>query len=180
MEKLIRVPKELALVEVPPTVRKESRDLAADAQNELGYSNLSRNVELLLTQRSKIIVQNKIVKALDEIGIELLDVNSVGLYMKELRSEVRLKSKQSWEWDIANLKYYPEPIPEFALERAIQVKRVIIAAQLAPPDFYVAQLKRESVRHPDPFMLFSVAQSGDKQYYLDVWDEPKFEGRRTI
>lgn len=82
------------------------------------------------------------------------------------------------QWLERGLSYYDEAVPEFALARAVAIKK-----ELPSADFYVEQLEVTEVsvetrKHvPDPFM---VMHYGTVKLYLDVWDEPKFEGRRQI
>lgn len=84
----------------------------------------------------------------------------------------------STSWTLDHLSSYREPVPDFAIERALQVKEALPGAT-----FYVEHL-RETVRGiateskptPDPFLILAV---GHLKLYLDVWDEPKFEGRRV-
>jgi hypothetical protein len=47
--------------------------------------------------------------------------------------------------------------------------------QSSSVDFYVEEFRRNE-RVADPFL---VAQLGDQRVYLAVWDEPKFEGRKS-
>ncbi len=62
-------------------------------------------------------------------------------------------------------------IPEFAIDTAIRVKERIPAAQVS-----VDALMSTERLLGDPFL---VVQHGESRYYLEVWNESKFEGRRT-
>lgn len=82
--------------------------------------------------------------------------------------------KQDW------ISQYRLPVPDFALARALAVKEVLPAA-----NFLVETLEEQgrnvpvehTPRPPDPFLVLWL---GDVKVYLDVWDEPKFEGRRMV
>ncbi len=69
------------------------------------------------------------------------------------------------------LKEYRKPVPEFAIARAIELKR-----ELPQAYFYVDELAGGTYITLDPFMVLGY---GGNLYYIDVWNEPKFEGRRT-
>jgi hypothetical protein len=85
----------------------------------------------------------------------------------------------SARWDSSYINNYRRPIPDFALERALQVK-----AALPEANFYVQELTESTnTQHtefkptpPDPFLVMDYRSV---QLHLDVWDEPRFEGRRT-
>lgn len=81
------------------------------------------------------------------------------------------QDRQRFRWDMSNINYYEKPVPHFALSRAIELKK-----QLPNAEFYVEELKSETLTK-DPFL---VLKAGGFFCYLDVWDEPTFEGRRTI
>jgi hypothetical protein len=57
-------------------------------------------------------------------------------------------------------------IPEFALARCTQIAKAMQAGDLAV-DFTV-----EKLMDVDPFMK---VEASDESFYLDVWDESKFE-----
>jgi len=71
---------------------------------------------------------------------------------------------------------YRNPVPDFAIERALQVKQA-----LPETNFYVSELQERwqeiHMQVSDPFLVMDYKGI---QLYLDVWDEPKFEGRRVV
>lgn len=76
---------------------------------------------------------------------------------------------------------YVEAIPPFAIQRMISLKK-----ELPETTFYVDQLDsyinelntEKAVKLPsDPFLI---ATFRGVSAYIDVWDEPKFEGRRQV
>jgi hypothetical protein len=87
-------------------------------------------------------------------------------------------STVSASWNTHSLYGYSKAIPDFALDRAVAIKK-----GLPETEFYVDELTQqfsdlETQKHvPDPFMVMTYKTV---TLYLDVWDEPKFEGRRQI
>lgn len=90
------------------------------------------------------------------------------------RAEVYLGS-----WPTTLVSEYREPVPEFALERAMQIK-----SQLPDAQFGIEYIRQQTQQVSQPRALqidpFLVLLYGHMKLYLDVWDEPRFEGRRTI
>lgn len=73
-----------------------------------------------------------------------------------------------WEWQKVNLKDYKKPIPEFVLRKALQIKE-----KCPGVTFFVYELiKRERQINGDPFLAVCCGNDG---YFVEVWDEPKFE-----
>lgn len=68
-------------------------------------------------------------------------------------------------WVLQYLSTYRLPVPEFALRKALQVAKAVPDCEL-----YVEFI--ENVPAGDPFL---VAELGTERYWLEVWDEPKFE-----
>lgn len=179
--KLKRINKKDALMEIPNQVGEYSVNLAARVKKELGYDILHSNVTMRTSARDRALAANKVIEALDAIGIELLV--GVNRYMDEVRREVSIKTKKVWSWRDRHITNFSGIIPEFALERALQIRETLKTTELQEPTFYVSALEEED-RYTgpsnDPFLYFTVSECGDLRFYTDVWDEPKFEGRRTI
>lgn len=76
-----------------------------------------------------------------------------------------------WCWKLREFKNYEKPIPYHALETAVEVKKLCPTAE-----FYVEELVNDYTPYPDPFL---VVRAGNKNFHLEVWDEPEFEGRQT-
>ncbi len=66
-------------------------------------------------------------------------------------------------WKRVPIKEYNEEIPEHVLEKAIAIKK-----EIGDASFFVEKLEYI----PDPFL---VVVCGTEEYYIEVWDEPKFE-----
>ncbi len=73
------------------------------------------------------------------------------------------------EWGWTQIGRYEKPIPEFVLNKAVTLKREIPMVEL-----FIEEVKKVPLR--DPFL---VAVLGKERFYLEVWNEPKFEGRIT-
>ena len=71
---------------------------------------------------------------------------------------------------MTRLSEYREDVPLFAISRAVELKEKLPAAE-----FYVDHLVYS--RNFDPFMVMIMHGI---RYWLDVWNEPEFEGRRTV
>lgn len=85
------------------------------------------------------------------------------------RLEARRQYRFFHYWEGHDLATYTDPIPEFVLAKAIQIKK-------ACPDvkFFVEVLQGS----PDPFLVAQIGKYDDEDYaYIEVWEEPKFEGR---
>jgi hypothetical protein len=72
----------------------------------------------------------------------------------------------TWRWKKYPISHYKGFIPMSVLETAAKIKK-----ELQDVEIYVEALEKEKKR--DPFILVSY---GDREYYIDVWDEPEFKG----
>lgn len=101
-------------------------------------------------------------------GVEEGRTNNVDVYQSG-HTMLPGKSKFSMEdaWGRTPIRYYTEEIPEFVLNKAIQIKKALPTVGV-----YVEHL----VDQPDPFL---VVASGGEEFYVEVWMEPGFEGRVT-
>jgi hypothetical protein len=68
-------------------------------------------------------------------------------------------------WHSIEIRAYHKAVPEHVLLKAMQIK-----CEAPQTQIWVQELQE----HPDPFLLVSM---GSEKYYVEVWDEPKFEGR---
>lgn len=136
----------------------EIESLAKKAKEVLGYMVLEYDLS------------TKLAETLKGLDIEILDREQVDDYKQALEVTQRgaLIGRES-KWEKFHIDMYPRPIPEHVLNKAIQIKE-----RLPSVDFFVDELR--SNRIPDPFLLVKL---GREEYYIEVWDEPKFEGRIT-
>ena len=162
--KIQEIRREVCTVEVEavPSVLEEASEV-------LGY-----RLERTPSRRN----ESELRSALGELGIEPLNESDVVRYQAEMIAELMLTAEYQMErtrasvdyrffhyWENVDLNRYREPIPEFVLNKAIQIKK-----RLPSVKFYVQTLEGQ----PDPFLL---AKVGDEHAYIEVWEEPKFEGR---
>ena len=141
--------------------------LAADAEALLGYSPLRREL------RNPGLLKQVLAK----LEIPILDEHSVNRYKSEMVDHFRTANKMpDPTWRLFPLRSYSSPIPEFVLQKAVEIKR-----ELPDARFYVDQLA------VDPFLIVSMttlpdyvsnivrALDPDLSAYIDCWAEPKFE-----
>jgi hypothetical protein len=88
-----------------------------------------------------------------------------------------LESRYSRErtWTMKELSSYEEPVPEFALQTAVDIKK-------GHPDveFYVCTLEENQIV-VDPFLVLRYRDGGqDYDYYLEVWQESNFRSDREV
>lgn len=161
-----------------------SISVGTEAAEILGYS--------MLAQVSADVTERPIAKALHDLEIEILNRQDVDRYKGEHRVEVARKQFEEWvekaakdasryEWDTftapnwarRKISEYKEPIPEFVLAKAIQIKKALPECQIMI-EFLTNAL--------DPFLVVQSATANTwddpaERYYVEVWEEPKFEGR---
>lgn len=78
------------------------------------------------------------------------------------------------KWAMHELSAYAEPIPEFVLQTAVDIKR-------AHPDaeFCICALEEDRVV-ADPFLVLRIPDGDvEHEYYLEVWNESRFDGCRA-
>ena len=136
------------------------RSLAKSVEKELGYTALSK------------IVRRKtpLAKALKKLEISPYDLGTVNQYKDEIRERVQEESGSGYRvrWTPTPLASYTKPVPEFALRKALQIKKLVPDVQFAIEELNISKFD------PDPFLI---ASAGDELYYIEVWDEPKFENK---
>lgn len=87
---------------------------------------------------------------------------------------------EHWRWESIPLFCYELPVPAYVLEKAIAIKE-----RLPNVDIKIEQVKMFSWKYelidrfvsffdPDPFLS---VEYGSQKYYIEVWDEPKFEAK---
>jgi len=182
--------------QVAVTVEPESvlAIVAEEAENVLGYKSLSATIG---TKAAPLY------RALAELGIEILDSTDVKRYQYEHQVDVAEKtfaaflqdarSPQAGErylfyslptWVTCEIQDYIQPIPEFVLNKAIQIRKTIPEVRIFVEFLNESLdpfLKVEvgEVKHCDwdKEMKYSPAFHASESYYIEVWEEPKFEGR---
>ena len=151
--------------------------LAQEAEEVLGYSRLKQEKDdpAVTGMKAKLAA----------LQIETLKASDVEQYKSEQLIERTKEKLAKWitegatgtfygpSWNRVDISKYNEPIPEFVLNKAIQIKREIpgVVIQIDSLEDY-----------PDPFLVVSVkhprySNLTEDDTYVEVWAEPKFEGR---
>lgn len=138
-------------------VIQERRSLASRAARILGYKHYDSVLDKKVRDERCAWLASK---AFEKLGFDPLDEKKVLAY--------KSTHPFGYSWERSTIEKYDSPIPDFALSRAIELKQ-----ELRQANFEIEYLRV----NPDPFLVMVY---GDKRYYIDVWDEPKFEGRRTV
>jgi hypothetical protein len=85
-----------------------------------------------------------------------------GIYLEHLRS---------MRWNLTPLRGYGKPVPEFVLATALAVQN-----EFKEGKFHIDELVTDVGVNLDPFLVWNYC--GD-EYYLHVWNEPTFKGKRA-
>lgn len=107
----------------------------------------------------------KLDQCLAELGLETLNGDDVRKYMAA-------KTRHPYGFVQYPLKDYRLPIPIHVLETAIRIKE-----KLPTAEFTVYNYELNKSAAGDPFLWVSQDGWGN---FIEVWDEPEFEGRKTI
>jgi hypothetical protein len=82
-------------------------------------------------------------------------------------------SRIRYKWESSAIANYTGNIPEYALEKALQIK-----TRLPETHFQVERLVEETETIPkpkrDPFLI---AILGNERYYIEVWNEKEYEAK---
>jgi hypothetical protein len=147
--------------------------LADKAAAILGYHALKADT---MGQKTMAAVTGPLTGTLLQLEIETLDVNSVIAYQLD---EMTRRNRQAIEerfsdyvagwfsfgtWLHTALGDYQRPVPEFVIDKAIRIKEACPQVQ-----FFIQHLSDPKA---DPFL---VAKLEKEVYYIDAWDEPRFE-----
>ena len=147
--------------------------LAARAADLLGYKALVADVAGV---SSFGVYSGKLTETLLKLEMNVLDASVVIKYqMEEIarRTEEVIRERlDQWvagwfsaaSWQHTPLKSYTRPVPEFVLDKAIRIKEAV-----PDVDFYIQHLSDPKA---DPFLI---AKLGEEIYYIEAWDEPRFE-----
>jgi len=170
------------LVELDLSEGTPLRTLADEARELLGYSVLADKAEAPTQQKDvpelRLILDSlEIVPYTKESVVEYKDrrkdeVNRVAL-ADFLKSEnPHNESYYCHDWRMTKIEEYKLPIPEFVLNKALQVKKAMPNVSI-----YIEHLT------VDPFLVVQTDDKGrngqwyyTERYWIECWDEPKFEG----
>lgn len=176
-------------VALPAGNADEVLSLASDAEQVLGYSVLRDR----LTTSPNV---PQLARTLAELGIDILNKADVLTYMRERLIDRTLEVYDEWQkarpepmaswgygmnfsgpsWEATPIAKYKDAIPEFVVNKAVQIKRALPEAEI-----FIRHLTEDK----DPFLevTFGAAtewdadNNGSERYFVEVWEEPKFEGR---
>jgi hypothetical protein len=137
--------------------------LATDAKKELGYSVLQ-----------EVLTSDALANVLRTLEIDPFDMAEVNKYKEAMRKKWHRKPADEGyhyeaNWNLRPLAGYDQPVPEFVLEKALEVKRAFPNVTLEVDTLMLRTYKEVPV---DPFLVVSY---GRERYYIEVWDEPEFE-----
>jgi hypothetical protein len=77
-------------------------------------------------------------------------------------------------WRATPISAYKKPIPEFVLNKAVQIAEKCPKAEFTIEELQVERYQRIQRTLPDPFL---VAKLGSESFFVEVWDEPLFENK---
>jgi hypothetical protein len=154
-------------------VDQERLYLATRAKDLLGYDALIADVT---GERVVGTKTGKLTETMLKLEMSILDTSSVVTYqLEELtrrNREVIEERFKDWavgwftaaSWQHTELSSYTRPVPEFVLDKAIKIKEALPEVK-----FYIHHLSDPKA---DPFLIASL---GEEIYYVEAWDEPRFE-----
>lgn len=179
--------------DVVSDVRPALATLAESAKAVLGYDVLAKTMEKVTVQTETSCLR----MVLQSLDMEILNERDVARYQKEQMIARTTELMQEWlkrtaetslerfhedgislfsgpDWARMKISEYHQPIPEYVLAKAVQIKEKMPECEL-----YVEHLSD----HPDPFLIVAAGKARfswekpQEHYYVEVWAEPKFEGR---
>lgn len=112
----------------------------------------------------------RLAAAFAKIGLQPFTDESVDAYR-----EAKEKKNPGFSWEDCPIEEYTRPIPEFALQTAMDLKKLLPGAT-----FQIDELV-EDKNVGDPFLVMTYpGDDGDEYlYYMEVWNEPGFSGERV-
>lgn len=176
--KLIDIPRVQVGAKMSPAreidgLNSERAKLATRAADLLGYKTLAEHMS---GRVSVAATEGKLTETLKSLGIEVLETKAViGYQMEEASRITAEKIKEDFRdwvagyfvaatWSHTELSNYEKPIPEFVIDKAVRIKEL-----LPEVTFRIQHMNDPKA---DPFL---VAILGKEIYYIEAWDEPRFE-----
>jgi len=158
-----------------PTTTEKIADLATSAKLMLGYNLLADRV--LSPVRLATVLKELAVQPFSEVSVKEYQAEKIS-ETREARKEQR-KSHPRWQrgirenisWKSIPIEKYTKTVPEFALRKAIQIKQACPSANVSIEELTVQRIQPVRKNY-DPFLVVSL---GREKYYIEVWDEAKFE-----
>lgn len=162
-----------SVVAEKPLGTSERDVLAGEAARKLGYTPLRDDAA---GSTSLGVLTGKLTETLLRLEMEPLDTAHVLRYQMDEAGRMTLEKIHErfsdwvtgWfsaaSWQHTELSIYKQPIPEFVIRKAIQIKDALPEVQ-----FFIHHLSEPKA---DPFLI---ARLGEEIYYIEAWDEPRFE-----
>lgn len=139
-----------------------------DARKMLGKLNTIKEIMplalvsiVLLSCGSMIVLY--ILNVLGFISDSPVSIAATTLIISLVSLVLSINLAKTLVWTNTEIKNYQQPIPEFVLRKALQIKEKVPDAQ-----FFVEHLEEKY----DPFLK---VKHGNLDLYIEVWNEPKFE-----
>jgi hypothetical protein len=156
------------------TALLDLKPLANEANLLLGYDNLTRFIS---TKEQNLENVKRAAAAFEKVGIDPLDIEKVLKYKERMvnkcsQEETQVSRRVIAYWESDMVSRTSQVIPSFVLAHAVALKK-----ELPDASFFVESLRINQERHPDPFLVMEL---GNLKFYVDVWEEPEFEGRRVV
>jgi hypothetical protein len=163
--KLEEIRREHCIVTIEPIVT-----VLDEASQVLGYGSRGRPEPARKSPLREVLAKLEI-EPLNEADVVRYQAEMIAELMLDPRYQAdRLAASHEYRffhyWEGQKLSSYSEPVPEFVLSKAIQIKKACPEVE-----FFVQTLEGK----PDPFLLAKLGY--DDHAFIEVWEEPKFEGR---
>lgn len=161
---------DITRVKLQGTVEAPVSTLADEAASILGYS----------TDSAVVVEAKPLAAALAAMDIGILDWREVLRYQYQKQAEENIAQLQEpgWQWrsdlswNMTPIDKFKQPIPDFVLNKAIQIKKALPACEIL-----VESLERSA----DPFLVVRLKDGWRYEgYYVEVWDESSFEHRNGL
>lgn len=114
-------------------------------------------------------------------SLPILALIAWGVFILFMYARHKTAIERQASWQRRDLPYYQKPIPDYALETAIQLKKELPAATFQVDELSVETTSvRTRYRPPAPrvFDPFLVMTYKGHDVYMEVWNEERFDGKR--
>lgn len=171
-------PKQVEVNVADAEFAKLNEAIAQEAAEKLGYQPLANEL-------TRIRCEQRLVEAIQAVGIVPLDREQVSAYKKAMSAkkyeEEARRRQQSYVYDMIRVTWVPtllsaytEPIPQHVLQTALTLREELSRQGDVTATFHVDALRIDRVTH-DPFLFVTAGFEGSPRHYIAVWDEPEFE-----
>lgn len=173
--------REVAPLPIEQELDEELKRIEADAHHLLGVE----------PQKKPDYTLRKVLR---ELNIMPFSADSVSKYKRAVKDDAqKVLSRAAWkrlfrlinydehyrirwandkDWKSCKLAEYEDPVPAFALQTALRIKKAFFAHACTAPVFYVDYFGQR-----DPFLR---VVAGGESYVVEVWDEARFDAKREV